>query len=316
MTNSAKVQDKILEFLADGAVHTVQEIKNYLSLSELDYTEGQFSGSINTLLRNGSIRKLDRAKYAMNNNSEGGTFMRKCFVVSPIGDEGTEIRRNADMLFKYIISPICEECGFEAVRVDKMNDFGSITDTIMDELRTADLVIADLTGKNPNVFYEIGFRNCLGKPAIHLKSKEETIPFDVSAIRTLEYDLKDLDSVAEVKERLKQTINSFDFEYSETEADDKKKKEPSYSDLLSAIYNLQDSVSEIKNRLDKKDTNNVQNIFRPSSTKSDYKWDKNIIPVDIETHEIIHKIPDYKIVRDSDGLYKIIATAADKKDQE
>ena len=47
--------------------------------------------------------------------------MKKCFVVSPIGGEGTDIRKRADQVFKYIISPVCETCGFDAVRVDHIN---------------------------------------------------------------------------------------------------------------------------------------------------------------------------------------------------
>mgnify|MGYP000747918754 FL=1 len=59
--------------------------------------------------------------------------MKTCFVVSPIGDVGSEIRINADKLFKYIISPVCKSCGFEPVRVDQINDSDSITQTIIDK---------------------------------------------------------------------------------------------------------------------------------------------------------------------------------------
>ena len=58
--------------------------------------------------------------------------MRKCFVVSPIGDEGSEVRKRADQVFKYIISPVCDETGFDPIRVDKLNQPDSITQTIID----------------------------------------------------------------------------------------------------------------------------------------------------------------------------------------
>ena len=45
--------------------------------------------------------------------------MKTCFVVSPIGDVGRETRINADKLFKYIIRPVCESCGLEAVRTSE-----------------------------------------------------------------------------------------------------------------------------------------------------------------------------------------------------
>ena len=44
--------------------------------------------------------------------------MKKCFVVTSIGNEGTEIRRGADQVFKYIISSICEEMKFEPKEKD------------------------------------------------------------------------------------------------------------------------------------------------------------------------------------------------------
>lgn len=42
-------------------------------------------------------------------------MMKKCFVVSPIGNDGSDIRKRADQVFKYIISPACEECEFEPI---------------------------------------------------------------------------------------------------------------------------------------------------------------------------------------------------------
>ena len=84
--------------------------------------------------------------------------MKKCFVVTPIGNEGTEIRRRADQVFKYIISPVCEEMEFEPIRVDMVNQADSITQTILDYLNSAELVIADMSGHNPNAFYEMGYR--------------------------------------------------------------------------------------------------------------------------------------------------------------
>ena len=55
--------------------------------------------------------------------------MMTCFVVSPIGEDGSPTRANADKLFKYIIKPVCEECGFDAIRVDQLNDANSINNT-------------------------------------------------------------------------------------------------------------------------------------------------------------------------------------------
>lgn len=98
--------------------------------------------------------------------------MKKCFVVSPIGQEGSEVRKRAEQVCKYIILPICEDAGFEAIRVDKVNQADSITQTIIDYLINSELVIADITGHNPNAFYEIGYRSLMGRPMIHYKGKK------------------------------------------------------------------------------------------------------------------------------------------------
>ena len=109
MTMSSIIQEMVLKFLSDKQEHSVQEIKHYLKERDIhDYTEGQFAGSLNTLMRNGLIKKVDRGIYSIKLRSEN---MRKCFVVSPIGNEGSEVRKRADQIFKYIIAPVCEETG-------------------------------------------------------------------------------------------------------------------------------------------------------------------------------------------------------------
>ena len=267
MTKSARIQEGVVEFLADGCPHTVQEIKSFLQQVGIsDYSEGQFSGSINTLLRNQSIKKIDRGIYKINQNFGGKTFMKTCFVVSPIGDVGSAIRIKADKLFKYIISPVCKSCGFEPVRVDQINDSDSITQTIIDKLLSSELVIADISGHNPNVFYEMGYRKCTDKPIIHLKKQGESIPFDVNTVRTFEYDLTDLDNVEETKKRLEQTIETFSFENQDDTLgqDEEANKQTFTQGILTMLYQIQDSITELKEQVNKKDTETIQAIMQTS----------------------------------------------------
>ena len=174
--------------------------------------------------------------------------MKTCFVVSPIGESESETRGNADKLFKYIIKPVCDAYGFEAVRVDRLNEANSVTKTIIDYLESAELVIADITEHNPNVFFEMGYRNRTKKPVIHLKRKGESLPFDVTAIRTLDYDLTDLDSVEEVKTRLKKTVESFNYQETAEEIEEES-EESALSDVMPILYQILDSVSDVKMRL-------------------------------------------------------------------
>lgn len=191
--------------------------------------------------------------------------MKKCFVISPIGEEGSEVRRKADKVFKYIISPVCETCEFEPIRVDKVNQVDSINQTIIDYVLNSELVIADITGHNPNAFYEMGYRKSTGRPMIHLKEKGEKIPFDIADIRTFEYDLSDLDSVEEIKTRLITTIGTLNFE-------DYTEQQPGTSDfksdntqLIPILYEIQDEISKLRTEIHNKDTETIQAIVKAST---------------------------------------------------
>jgi hypothetical protein len=81
----------------------------------------------------------------------------------------------------------------------------------------ADLVVADLTGANPNVVYELAVRHSFNKISIHLIDKAEQIPFDLRDERTIVFDLSDPDSVNDCKQELAKIIKEMGrkrFEYS------------------------------------------------------------------------------------------------------
>lgn len=181
--------------------------------------------------------------------------MKKCFIVCPIGNEESETRKRSDSLFKHVIAPVCNECGFEPTRIDKENTNGPITDDIFKHLQNDDLVIADLTENNPNAFYEMGYRLALGKPSIHLMMKDSPIPFDVSTIRSFTYDLTDLDSVEEIKTRLTQTIKSIQFDSSQSV--DKATAtgvNMVNAQILQEIYKIQDSIAKLETSISSKDS--------------------------------------------------------------
>lgn len=113
---------------------------------------------------------------------------KKLFFITPIGEEGTEIRRNADEVLDYIVNPICTSFGYTVVRADKMANSGLITKAIIEQIISADLVVADLTGSNPNVFYELAIRHSYRKPAIQIIKGGIKIPFDVANMRTISYE--------------------------------------------------------------------------------------------------------------------------------
>ena len=95
MTKSAMIKEMIIQLLSDGSPHTVSEMKDYLVEKNMeDYSEGQFAGSVDNLLKNKRIEKIDRGTYRIAGTEmvltkeRNGVFMKRCFVVSPIGDAG------------------------------------------------------------------------------------------------------------------------------------------------------------------------------------------------------------------------------------
>lgn len=175
--------------------------------------------------------------------------MRICFVVCPIGEDNSNTRNRSDKLLKHIIEPVCDKNNLKVIRVDTLNSSDSITNTIVEYLNTADLVIADLSDHNPNAFYEIGYRSALKKPIIHLKSKETSIPFDISSIRTFDYDLTDLDAVTELKQRLNKTIATFNFDSSINENNEKSDNDYINSQVLQELFKIHDGIEEIKKQI-------------------------------------------------------------------
>jgi hypothetical protein len=116
--------------------------------------------------------------------------MKRCFVISPIGQEGSEVRQHADYVYYFIIKPALEEHKIEAVRSDHLNEPGKISDQMFREILNDDLCVAVLTGHNPNVFYELAVAQSASRPVILLIRDGEELPFDIKDLRTVKYDLE------------------------------------------------------------------------------------------------------------------------------
>ena len=74
----------------------------------------------------------------------------KCFVISPIGEDGSDIRMHADEVFEHLIQPALNSFDIEPVRSDHMNEPGKISDQMYRAIFDYDLCIAILTFANPN----------------------------------------------------------------------------------------------------------------------------------------------------------------------
>lgn len=116
------------------------------------------------------------------------------FVAMPFGtkpnDKGEQVDFNR--IFDELIKPALEDAGLEVLRADKEQRAGDIRLDMFQELLMADLVVADLTIDNPNVWYELGVRHALrARGVVLVQGPRDTKPFDIYTDRKLTYHLKD-----------------------------------------------------------------------------------------------------------------------------
>lgn len=131
-----------------------------------------------------------------------------CFVISPIGADGSDTRVQADDFLELLIEPTLQKFNFEVIRADRIARPSIITNDIVQLVQQSELCIIDVTGGNPNVFYECGRRHESGKPFLQLvrKGEEGKLPFDVAGIRTIPYDLSSPRSVLTTQNLLQEFI--------------------------------------------------------------------------------------------------------------
>ncbi len=104
-----------------------------------------------------------------------------CFTIMPFGGW-------LDDYYLEIYVPAIKAAGLTPHRADDLFRPSTIVNDIWDYTRKARLLLADLTGKNPNVFYELGLAHALAKPAILLAESMDDIPFDLRSLRIIVYD--------------------------------------------------------------------------------------------------------------------------------
>lgn len=103
----------------------------------------------------------------------------KIFVIMKYGDE------ELDSAYEGVYKPLGESFGYTVVRVDEIQDSGSISEQILENIASSKIIIAELTGERPNCYYEAGFAHALGKEIIFAIKEGDNIHFDVSGYRFL-----------------------------------------------------------------------------------------------------------------------------------
>jgi hypothetical protein len=93
-----------------------------------------------------------------------------------------------DTFYREVIQRQAEAAGFDVFRIDEKAGPGVIFQDIQREIEQAEIVIAEITPANPNVFYELGYAHALGKPTILLAQRDSELPFDIRSFRVVFYN--------------------------------------------------------------------------------------------------------------------------------
>jgi len=210
---------------------------------------------------------MAKAKSSSRKSERSGQLPRICFVISPIGSDGTDLYRKFKEVLDYIIRPAVEESGYDlkVIRADDIKQSGSIIKDILQSLVDAYVVVADLTNQNPNVFYELGVRHALRPRTILISEKSEDIPFDLKDYRTIIYE-NSAKGVASFRKKLKEFLDAMK---KDPERPDNPVLDKIGSIIEANIRNLQIENIELKKRLDTSSKNKTPTMMRERAIRKE-----------------------------------------------
>jgi hypothetical protein len=108
------------------------------------------------------------------------TDSKNVFVLMPFDDQSNAIYYN-------VLKPVIESFGYSVSKADEDLRTGIVIEQIRESIKNAALVVADVSGKNPNVFYELGHAHGVEKNVLIITNDKNDVPFDISHVRYFEY---------------------------------------------------------------------------------------------------------------------------------
>lgn len=112
------------------------------------------------------------------------TYLDTCFVMMPFGQW-------QDVYYRDVFAPAIKEAGMEPVRADELFSTGTVIEQIWEQIQKSKILLADLTGKNANVFYELGLAHAARKPVVFTSGDVSDVPFDLRHLRVIVYNVND-----------------------------------------------------------------------------------------------------------------------------
>jgi len=124
------------------------------------------------------------------------TKTNRAMIIAPLDPSGEQVRD--------AVRQVLQELGMEVFRADTLQVGSNLTYEIINAIESSDLIIADVSKQNPNVFYELGFAHALRKPTLLMTSQEglSRVPTDLSSNHYLIYDLSNLSDFQNTLKRM------------------------------------------------------------------------------------------------------------------
>jgi len=187
-----------------GGIKIIQYINNKLPLTKILILSGyNKTETINEELKNVRyneyLSKGEKGNYIENVIEKLHNMKQKqCFVIMPFSKEFKNI-------YELGIKLTIKELGMHCSRVDELHFSKSILSQIYNGIEKANFLIADMTGKNSNVFYEVGYAHALRKEVILLNQNSKDISFDFKDMSHIFYDK---DNLPDLMNRLKKRVEA------------------------------------------------------------------------------------------------------------
>jgi hypothetical protein len=172
-----RVKDFIDVFLHDlDAAELLEEVNGKERVLDITHTPSEVTG-VASITTDDHLRKVSKGVAVEATDT--------CFVMMPFANP-------IGGYYTTIYEPAIKKAGLTPVRADTdIFATGKIIDQIWTGLKRAKVLVAELTGRNPNVLYELGLAHALHKPVVLISSNEADVPFDVRHVRVIYYELTD-----------------------------------------------------------------------------------------------------------------------------
>ena len=173
--------DRVAEFLSVfmedlEAAQLIEEVSGKKRVLDITHTPSESPG-VSAIKTEDHLKKVSKGVSVAAGDS--------CFVIMPFADP-------IGGYYELIYEPAIKKTGLNPVRADTdIFGTGKIIEQIWAGLKRAKVLVAELTGRNPNVLYELGLAHALHKPVVLISSNEEDVPFDVRHVRVIYYDVND-----------------------------------------------------------------------------------------------------------------------------